>query len=100
MQRLAKEKRYEQAVSCVKDVILPMQREIYEKCGGDFDKIYGEAMNSDLYTGKVIESGHIYELGYHKCTCPKVLSGEVTNPEHCRFKITKKLDNFQWGVSC
>lgn len=40
-------------------------------------------MNNDSYTGKVIELGHVYELGYHKCTCQKVLSGEVTNPEHC-----------------
>lgn len=40
-------------------------------------------MDDDLYTGKVIEPGHVYELGYHKCTCSKVLSGEVTNPEHC-----------------
>lgn len=40
-------------------------------------------MNNDLYTGKVIESGHVYELGYHKCTCPKVLSGSVNDPEHC-----------------
>ena len=74
---------FEQAISCVKDYVLPMQRQIYEKCGGDFDRIYGEAMNSDLYVGKVIEPGHIYELGYHKCTCPKVLSGMVRDPEHC-----------------
>ena len=50
------EKYYEQAVACVKDYVLPMQREIYEKYGGDFDKIYGEAMNNESYTGKVIES--------------------------------------------
>lgn len=40
-------------------------------------------MNNDLYTGKVIESGHVYELGYHKCTCPKELSGSAKDPEHC-----------------
>lgn len=74
---------FELAVSCVKDYVLPMQRQIYEECGGDFDKIYGEAMNSNLYTGKVIEPGHIYELGYPECTCPKVLSGAVSDPEHC-----------------
>ena len=60
-----------------------MQRKIYEQRGGDFDRIYGEAMNSDLYTGKVIEPVHIYELGYHTCTCPKGLSGMVRDPEHC-----------------
>ena len=66
-----------------KGFVLPMQRKIYEQRGGDFDRIYGEAMNSHLYTGKVIEPGHIYELGYHTCTCPKVLSGMVRDPEHC-----------------
>ena len=35
------------------------------------------------YFGKVIEPGHKYELGYEKCTCPKVLSGKVTDPEQC-----------------
>ena len=49
---------FEQAVSCVKDYVPPMQRQIYEKCAGDFDRIYGEAMNSDLYTGKVIDPGN------------------------------------------
>ena len=63
---------FEMAVSCVEDYVLPMQRQIYEKCGRCFDRIYAEAMNTDLYTGKVIEPGHVYELGYRKCTCPKV----------------------------
>ena len=75
---------FEHAVSCVKDYVLPMQRQIYEKCGGDFDRIYGEAMNNDMHSGKGIEPGHIYELGYHKYTCPKVLSGAVNDPEHCQ----------------
>lgn len=74
---------FEQAVSCVKDNVLPLQRQIYEKCGGNFDQIYGEAMNSEMYSGKVIEPGHIYELGYHTCTCPKVLSEGIKDPEHC-----------------
>lgn len=74
---------YEQAVACVKDYVLPMQREMYEKCGRNFDIVYGNDMNNGSYTGKVIEPGHIYELGYPKCTCSKVLSGEVTDPEHC-----------------
>lgn len=56
---------------------------MYEKCGRNFDIVYGNDMNNGSYTGKVIEPGHIYELGYPKCTCSKVLSGEVTDPEHC-----------------
>ncbi len=78
-----KDKYYEQAVSCVKDTVLPVQIELYQSCGGDFDIIYGEAMNGSGYFGKVIEPGHLYELGYEKCTCPKVLSGKVTDPEQC-----------------
>jgi hypothetical protein len=40
-------------------------------------------MNENGYFGKVIESGHVYELGYEKCICPKVLSSKVTDPEQC-----------------
>ena len=78
-----KDKYYEQAVTCVKDTVLPAQIKLYKSCGGDFDKIYGEAMNGNGYFGKVIEPGHIYELGYEKCTCPKVQSGQVTDPDQC-----------------
>ena len=75
---IMKEEYYDQAVACVKDHVLPAQRELYRSCGGDFDKVYGEAMNGNGYFGKVIVPGHVYELGYEKCTCPKVLSGQIT----------------------
>ncbi|MDD5919314.1 MAG: hypothetical protein PUD73_09540 [bacterium] len=76
-------KYYEQAVACVKDSVLPAQRKLYEKYGANLDLVYGEAMNDDFYTGKVIEARHVYELGYHSCTCQKVLSGQISNPEQC-----------------
>ena len=78
-----KDKYYDQAVACVKDYVLPAQTELYRACGGDFDRLYRAAMNANGYFGKVIEPGHIYELGYEKCTYPKVLSGRSTDPEHC-----------------
>ena len=34
-------------------------------------------MNGNCYFGKVIKTGHIYKLGYEKCTCPKVQSGQI-----------------------
>ena len=77
------DKYYEQAAACVKDTVLPAQMELYRSCNGDLDRIYGEAMNGNGYFGKVIESGHVYELGYEKCTCLKVLSGKVTDPAQC-----------------
>ena len=83
MKDTMKIKYYDQAVTCVKDRVLPTQRKLYQACDGDLDRVYGGAMNGNGYFGKVIEPGHIYELGYEKCTCPKVLSGEVTDPEQC-----------------
>lgn len=74
---------YEQAVACVRGYVLPAQRALYEQYQGDFDRIYTEGMDSDTYMGRVLEPGHVYELGYRRCTCPKVLSGEVTDPAHC-----------------
>lgn len=78
-----KVKYYDQAVACVKDQVLPAQIKLYQSCDGNLDKVYGEAMNGNGYFGKVIEPGHVYELGYETCTCQKVLSGMVTAPEQC-----------------
>lgn len=78
-----KDKYYDQAVACVKDSVLPVQLGLYQSCDGNLDRIYGEAMNGNGYFGKVIKPGHIYELGYETCTCQKVLSGKVTDPEQC-----------------
>ncbi len=53
-----KNKYYEQAVTCVKDTVLPAQIKLYKSCGGDFDIIYSKAMNGNGYFGKIIESGN------------------------------------------
>ena len=74
---------YEQAVACVKDSVLPEQRRIYKEYGGNLDAMYGENTDDGVYTGRVIESGHVYEFGYHTCTCQKVLSGAITDPAQC-----------------
>lgn len=78
-----KETYYDQAVACVKDYVLPAQISLYQSCDCNLDKTFGEGMNGNGYFGKVIESGHIFELGYEKCTCQKVLSGNVSDPEQC-----------------
>ena len=33
---IMKDKYYEQAVTCVKDTVLPAQIKLYNSCGGDF----------------------------------------------------------------
>lgn len=76
-------KYYEQAVNCVKDYVLPEQRKMWEEAGKDFDTLYGNRLNSEMYFSSIIEPGYLYELGYHKCTCPKVLDGMCKDPEHC-----------------
>ena len=71
------------AIECVKDSVLLIHEQIYRKCNGDFDRIFTEEYNTESYTGKVLESGKVYELSYLKCTCPMVQQGLIKNPEHC-----------------
>ena len=73
----------EEAIECVKDSVLPMHKQIYDKYNGDFDRIYTEAYNNDSYTGEVIVPGEIYELSYLECSCPKVNCGLRSCPEQC-----------------
>ena len=73
----------QKAIECVKDSVLPIHEQIYRKCNGDFDRIFTEEYNTESYTGKVLESGKVYELSYLKCTCPMVQQGLIKNPEHC-----------------
>ena len=40
-----KDKYYEQAVTCVKDRVLPVQMELYRSCSGDLDRVYGGALS-------------------------------------------------------
>ena len=39
----------EEAIECVRDSVLPMQKQLYEKHNGDFDKIYTEEYNNASY---------------------------------------------------
>ena len=73
----------QKAIECVKDSVLPIHEQIYRKCNGDFDRIFTEEYNTESYTGKVLESGKVYELSYLKCTCPMVQQGLIKDPEHC-----------------
>ena len=72
-----------EAIDCVKDHVLPLHKQIYDKYDGDFDRIYSEGYNSKSYQGRVIEPGTVYELSYQECSCPKVKCGLRNNPEQC-----------------
>ena len=73
----------EEAIECVKDHVLQIHKQIYAKYEGNFDRIYTEGYNSKSYTGRVIESGKVYELSYLECTCPKVKCGLRNHPQQC-----------------
>lgn len=72
----------QQAEACVGGYVLERQKELFASCGRDLDRFYGQEDDA-LYGYRVIEPGRVYELRYHKCTCGKVLSGQITSREQC-----------------
>ena len=73
----------EKAIRCVKDTVLPIHRAQFEECGYDLDEQYKKYGNTETFFAKIVEPGHIYEVGYPKCVCPDVLSGKETSASHC-----------------
>ncbi len=73
----------EKAIQCVKDTVLPIQAQQFHACGGSLDVQYEKYGNTEAFFAKVIEPGHVYELGYPKCVCPEVLSGKTIDVAHC-----------------
>lgn len=71
------------AVNCVKNTVLPIQASQFKECGCSLDEQYKKYGDTENFFGKVIEPGHIYEVGYPKCVCPEVLSGKVSDHTHC-----------------
>lgn len=71
------------AENCVKGAVFDEQKRAFDKCGGNLDLVYTKFGNSDHFFGKVIEPGHIYEIGYPHCTCHMVASGFANSPTHC-----------------
>lgn len=71
------------AINCVKNTVLPTQRQQFEECGSSLDAQYEKYGDTDAFFATVIEPGHIYEVGYPKCVCPEVLSGATTDAAHC-----------------
>ena len=83
-----KEKYYEQAVTCVKDTVLPAQIKLYKSCGGDVQS--GQVTDLDqcecsrqsiLYILSCLEPDSKFEV--------EILETILRGAEHCRFQITK-----------
>lgn len=57
------------AINCVSNGVLPFLRARCERCGGDLDLFFSEQENSEYAFQRVIEKGHVYEMGYPRCLC-------------------------------
>ena len=85
----------EEAIECVKDHVLQIHKQIYDKYEGDFDRIYTEGYNSKSYTGRVIEPGKIYELSILSQLEPdsqfdvRIENTILRGSDRCTFRITK-----------
>lgn len=90
----------EKAIQCVKDTVLPLQKQMFQECGCDLDAQYRKYRTSDGFFASIIQPGRVYEMGYPECVCPEVLSGAVQDPAHCecsRHSIAYILENLLPG---
>ena len=71
------------AIHCVKNTVLPIQEKQFKECGCSLDEQYKKYGDTEGFFGKVIDPGHIYEVGYPKCVCPDVCSGKTADKTHC-----------------
>lgn len=65
------------AQKCLKSETLPMFMKWFEDSHYDFDIFCEKYKNTECTFARVIEKGHIYEIGYHRCLCPKAQGGVV-----------------------
>lgn len=63
------------AINCVKDTALPVQMKWFKDCDFDLDRYCQKYAETEFFFAKVIEKGHIYEMGYPRCFCPEALAG-------------------------
>lgn len=63
------------AINCIKDTALPVQMQWFRDCNYNLDTYCQKYGETEFFFAKVIEKGHIYEMGYPKCVCPEALAG-------------------------
>lgn len=63
------------AINCLKDTALPVQMQLIKASNYDMDTYCQKYGESEYFFAKVIEKGHIYEMGYPKCVCPEASTG-------------------------
>ncbi len=71
------------AEMCAGGFVLGEQQRQFEECGGDLDAQYTKYGRSEYFFADIIESGHVYEIGYPRCLCPMAAAGFASSAAHC-----------------
>lgn len=71
------------AINCVKDTVMKEMRRQFDECGGSLDEQYKKYGNTEYFFARIIEPGHVYEMGYPRCFCPMVENGFAKSTVHC-----------------
>lgn len=64
------------AINCLKDTAVPVQMQLFKECNYDMDTYCQKYGETEFFFAKVIEKGHVYEMGYPRCVCPEAMAGE------------------------
>ena len=73
----------DKAVKCVQFTVLPEMHRQFEECGRSLDAQYAKYGDTEFFHGEVVESGHVYIVGYPRCVCPEAMNAPVTDPNFC-----------------
>lgn len=71
------------AAKCAEGMVLKVMRQQFEECRCSLDQQYTKYGNTPYFWAKIIEPGHVYEMGYPSCSCPLVAKGLVKSVVHC-----------------
>lgn len=71
------------AINCVSGGVFEDNKKQFEECNKDIDLMWEKYPETEYYFRKIIEKGHIYEMGYPRCLCSFVGEGICNNPCHC-----------------
>lgn len=71
------------AVNCVSGGVFELNKQQFDECNGDMDLMWEKYPETEFYFRKIIEKGHIYEMGYPRCLCDFVNEGICNDSGHC-----------------
>lgn len=63
------------AINCVKDTAMPILMQWFRDSDCSLEQYCRKYGETEFSFAKVIEPGHVYEMGYPKCVCPEALAG-------------------------